>query len=89
MFNRNKDEVFSRYISMDVLWLLHNNPEFNRQSAEWTERDEPSPKRGKTQRLVGKDMSSVFWDARGIILYRKGPDHQQRVLHSVIGSFKR
>jgi hypothetical protein len=34
---------------------------------EWTERDEPNPKRGKTQRSAGKVMTSVFWDARGII----------------------
>jgi hypothetical protein len=47
---------------MDITWLLHNTPESNRQSAEWTERDEPNPKRGKTQR------SSVLRDARGIIV---------------------
>jgi hypothetical protein len=47
-------EQFSpRYITMDVTWLLHNTPESNRQSAEWTERDEPNPKRGKTQRSAG------------------------------------
>jgi hypothetical protein len=32
---------------MDETWLLHYTPESNRQS-EWTERDEPNPKRGKT-----------------------------------------
>jgi hypothetical protein len=36
-------------------------------------------------------LASVLWDARGIMFidYRKGPDHQQRVLHGVIGAFKR
>jgi hypothetical protein len=62
IFNRNKDEFFRRYITMDVTWLLHNTPEFNRQSAEWTERNEPNPKRGNSQ------LASVLWDARGIIL---------------------
>jgi hypothetical protein len=52
---------------MDETWLLHNTPESNRQSAKWTECDEPNPKRGKTQRSAGKVMASVFWDARGII----------------------
>jgi hypothetical protein len=52
---------------MDETWLLHYTPEFNRQSADWTERDEPNPKRGKTQRSAGKVMASVFWDERGII----------------------
>jgi hypothetical protein len=37
IFNRNKDEFLRRYITMDVTWLLHNTPEANRQSAEWTE----------------------------------------------------
>jgi hypothetical protein len=48
IFNRNKDKFFSRYITMDETWLLHNTLEFNRQSIEWTKRDEPNPKRGKT-----------------------------------------
>jgi hypothetical protein len=60
IFNRNKDEFFRRYITMDVTWLLHNTPESNRQSAEWTERDEPNSKRRKTKRSAGKVMASVF-----------------------------
>lgn len=67
MLNRNKDEFFRRYITMDETWLHHYTPESNRQSAEWTARDEPHPKRGKTQQSAGKVMASVFWDARGII----------------------
>jgi hypothetical protein len=39
IFNRNKDEFFRRCITMDVTWLLHNTPESNRESAEWTDRD--------------------------------------------------
>jgi hypothetical protein len=50
IFNRNKCEFFRRYIIMDVTWLLQKTPEYNRQSAEWTERDEPNP---KTQRSAG------------------------------------
>jgi hypothetical protein len=52
---------------MDEAWLLHNTPESNRQSAEWTERDEPNSNHGKTQRSPGKVMASVLRDARGII----------------------
>jgi type VI protein secretion system component VasA len=47
IYNRNKDEFFRRYITMNVTWLLHNTSESNQQSAEWTEHDEPNPKRGK------------------------------------------
>jgi hypothetical protein len=53
---------------MDETWMPHYTPEYNRQSAEWTERDEPNPKRGKTQRAAGKVMASVFWIVRGIII---------------------
>jgi hypothetical protein len=52
---------------MDETWLLHYNSESNRQSTEWTEVDEPNPKRGKKQPSAGKVVASVFWDARGII----------------------
>jgi hypothetical protein len=55
---------------MDETWLLHCTPEFNRHDSHQsrlTERDEPNPKRRKTQRSAGKVMASVFWDARGII----------------------
>jgi hypothetical protein len=30
IFNRNKDESFRRYITMNVTWLLHHTPESNR-----------------------------------------------------------
>jgi hypothetical protein len=88
IFNRNKDEFFRRYITMYVTWLLYNIPQYNRQSAEWTERDEPNPKRGNTQQSAGIRS----WYARDIIIIdypEKCSDHQQRVLHGVIGAFKR
>jgi [histone H3]-lysine36 N-dimethyltransferase SETMAR len=65
IFNRNK--FFRRNITMDETWLPHYTSKYNRQSTEWTERDEQNPKRGKTQRSAGKVMASVFWDVRGII----------------------
>jgi hypothetical protein len=43
-----------------ALRLLRYTPETNIQLAEWTERDEPNPKRGKTQRSAGKVMASVW-----------------------------
>jgi hypothetical protein len=85
-FNRNKYEFFRRYITMDVTWLLHNTPESNRQSAEWTERDEPNPKRGKTQRSAGLSMRCAWYYIHR--LPRKGPEHQQWVLHGVVEAMK-
>jgi hypothetical protein len=88
IFNRNKYEFFHRYITMDVTWLLHNTPESNRQSVEWTERKQPNTKRGKTHRSAGISNMGCAWYYIHR-LPRKGPDHQQRVLHGVIGAFKR
>ncbi|GFV09445.1 putative DD34D transposase [Trichonephila clavipes] len=62
LFNHNKSEFLRRYVTMDETWLHHFTLESNRQSAEWTARDEPTPKCGKTQKSVGKVMASVFWD---------------------------
>jgi hypothetical protein len=61
---------------------------YNRQSAEWTERDEPNPKRVRTQRSAGISITgwACFYIHR---LPQKWPDHQQRVVHGVIGAFKR
>ncbi|GFW18407.1 mariner Mos1 transposase [Trichonephila clavipes] len=68
LFNRNKSEFLRRYVTMEETRLHHFTPESNRQSAEWTARDEPTPKRGKTQKSSGNVMTSVFWDTHGIIL---------------------
>lgn len=67
MIKHNKAEFLRRYVTMDETWLHHYTPESNRQSAEWTARGEPTPKRGKTQQSAGKVMASVFWDSQGII----------------------
>jgi predicted nuclease of restriction endonuclease-like RecB superfamily len=61
IFNRKKYEFFRRYITMNVTWLLQNTPESNRQSAKWTERDEPNPKHGKTQRSAGTSITGCAW----------------------------
>ncbi|GFX11985.1 putative DD34D transposase [Trichonephila clavipes] len=68
LLNRNKSEFLRRYVTMDKTWPHLFTLESNRQSAEWTARDEPTPKRGKTQKSAGKVMASVFWDTHGIIL---------------------
>jgi hypothetical protein len=73
---------------MDVTCLLHNTTETNRQSAEWTERDEQNPKRGKMQRSAGVSIIGCAW-YYSHFLPRKRPDHQQRVLQNVIEALKR
>ncbi|GFV39822.1 putative DD34D transposase [Trichonephila clavipes] len=75
LFNRNKSEFLRRYVTIDETWPHHFTLESNRQSAEWTLRDEPTPKCGKTEKSAGKVMASVFWDTHVIIFidyYKKG-----------------
>ncbi|XP_047139010.1 histone-lysine N-methyltransferase SETMAR-like [Hydra vulgaris] len=67
LLNRNRTDFFCRYLTIDETWLHHHTLESNRQSAEWTARDEPTPKRGKIQQSAGKVMASVFWDTHVII----------------------
>lgn len=47
---------------MDKTWIHHHTSESNRLSV-----GEPRPKRPKAQTSAGKVMSSVFWDAHGIL----------------------
>ncbi|XP_019878165.1 histone-lysine N-methyltransferase SETMAR-like [Aethina tumida] len=65
LFNRNKLEFLDRYVTMDETWP-HFTPDSNRQSTEWTARDKPTPKRGKS---ADKVMVSVFWDAHCIVFF--------------------
>jgi histone-lysine N-methyltransferase SETMAR len=67
LFQRNKKNFFMRYVTMDETWIHHYTPESNRQSAEWTAKDENRPKRQKTQMSAGKVLASVFLDAHGIL----------------------
>ncbi|KAF7266531.1 hypothetical protein GWI33_020156 [Rhynchophorus ferrugineus] len=62
-----RPEFLRRYVTMDERWLHHFTPKSNRQSSGWTAHDEPATKRGKTQQSAGKVMTSIFWDAHGII----------------------
>jgi hypothetical protein len=66
IFNRNKDEFFRQYITMDVTWLLHNTPDSNQQSADWTEREEPNPKHGKDTKV---SWHQYYGMGMGVVLY--------------------
>ena len=62
LFQRNKEEILRKYVSMDEIWIHHFTPESNRQSAEWTAADESRPNRPKMQISAGKVLASGFWD---------------------------
>ena len=61
LFQRNKKDSFMRYVTMDETWIHHYTPESNRQSAEWTAKDE------NRKISAGQVLASVFWDAHGIL----------------------
>ena len=67
LFTRNKKDFLRRYVTVDETWIHHFTPESSRQSAEWRMTGESRPKRAKTQQSATKVMTSVFWDANGII----------------------
>ena len=67
LFQRNKKEFLSKYVTMGETWIHHFTPETNRLSAEWTAASESRPKRPKTEKTsAGKVLASVFWDAQDI-----------------------
>ena len=67
LFRRNKPNFLHRYVTTDETWILHYTPESKRSSAEWAAVGEKRLKRPKAQMCAGKVMTSVFWDAHGIL----------------------
>ena len=68
LFQHNKKEFLSKYVTMNETWIHHFTQESNQQSAEWTASSESCPKRPKMQTSAGKFLASVFWDAQGILI---------------------
>jgi len=55
-------------VTGDESWFHHFKPETKRQSMEWHHLHSPSKKKAKTVSSAAKVMSTVFWDAEGLIL---------------------
>ena len=66
-FQCNKKEISREYMTMDQASIHHFTLELNRQSTKEIAAGENRPKRRKTQTWTGKVLTSVFWDARGIL----------------------
>ncbi|QQP49556.1 Uncharacterized protein FKW44_010266, partial [Caligus rogercresseyi] len=67
LFNRNKDEFFRRFVTVDETWIHYNTPETKQQSKQWVLKGESAPKKAKVGLSANKVMATVFWDARGVI----------------------
>ena len=66
-FNKNETDFVRRFISMDEIWIQHYTPESKQQSKQWTEAGCSTPKKTSWVPSTGKVMTSVFWDAEGIL----------------------
>jgi DNA-binding Xre family transcriptional regulator len=65
--NKNKTDFVHRFITMDETWILRYTPESKQQSKQWTETVFSAPKKTRSVPSAGKVMTSVFWDAEGIL----------------------
>ena len=66
-FRRDPNEFLSPLLTMDEIWLYHNDPETKQQSVEWRHSDSPRPKKFRVQRSAGKVLTSFFWDQDSIL----------------------
>ena len=55
--------LFERLIMGHETWIHHYEPESKKRSMQWRHTTSPKPKKFKSQKLVGKIMAIVFWDA--------------------------
>ena len=66
MFEADSDSFPKRFITRDECCVQHFKPEIKRQSMQWKHSTSLAPKNAKVVSLVGKVMTSVFWDVKDI-----------------------
>ena len=64
---RSKDNFLLRLVTVDETWVYYFEPENKAQSRHWVGPGSPRQKKFKTQLSAGKVMSTVFWDAKGVM----------------------
>ena len=66
-YERDGDEFLSHIVTGDETWIAYSNVETKRRSMQWRHSDSPKPK--KFMQTHGKkQMATVFWDEKGILL---------------------
>ena len=66
---RSKDDFLLRLVTIDETWVHYYEPENKAQSRQWVGPGSPRPKKFKTQSSAGRVMATVFWDAKGVIMF--------------------
>ena len=61
---RSKDDFLLHLLT----WVHYYEPENKAQSRQWVEPGSPRPKKFTTQPSAGKEIATVFWDAKGVIM---------------------
>ena len=62
---RTEDDFLLCLVTVDETWVHYYEPENKAQSRQWS----PRPKKFKAQRSAGKVIATVFWDAKGVIMF--------------------
>ena len=65
---RSKDDFLLRLMTIDETWVHYYEPENKAQSCQWVGPGSPRLKKFKTQLSAGKVMTTVFWDAKCVIM---------------------
>ncbi|GFR27778.1 HTH_48 domain-containing protein [Trichonephila clavata] len=62
------DDFLDHIVTGDETWVYQHTPESKQQSMQWRHSNSLKAKKSKTSISAGKNMASVFWDRRGILL---------------------
>ena len=65
---RSKNDFLLRLVTVDETWVRYYESENKAQSRQWVGSVSPRPKKFKTQPSAGKEMATVFWGAKGVIV---------------------
>ena len=65
---RSKDDFLSRLVTVDETWVHYYEAENKARSRKWVGLGFLRPKKLKTQPSAGKVMTTVYWDAKGVIM---------------------
>ena len=65
---RSKDDLLLHLVTVDETLVHYYEPDNKAQSRQWVGPGSPRPKKFKMQPSAGKEMATVFWDAKGVIM---------------------
>ena len=65
---RSKGDFLLRLVTVDETWVYYYQTENKAQSRQWVGPGSPGSKKFKTQPSPGRVMTTVFWDAKDIML---------------------